>query len=91
MSCVPFFWAESPAPPIAEMDPATRATLLLALLAIVLVGVGLILMVIMGGRMVRRWSRFTPPPRAIGRPRPRPDPLDSLELDDEADPDETRI
>jgi hypothetical protein len=80
-----------PALPAAELDPATRATLLLALLAIILAGVGLIVMVILGARMVRRWSKFTPRRRAIGKPRPRQMPPDELLFDDDSDVGETIV
>jgi len=43
-----------------ELDPVTRGRLLLALLAIALLGVGLIVMIILGARMVRRRSRLPP-------------------------------
>ncbi|HVU87772.1 MAG TPA: hypothetical protein VHD36_10660 [Pirellulales bacterium] len=78
--------AELPVEPVAELDPATRATLLLALLAIIVLGVGLIVMVILGGRMVRRWARLTPPSRVPVRvPTPPPREL-VIEFDDD-DPD----
>jgi len=78
-----------PALPAAELDPATRATLLLALLAIILAGVGLIVMVILGARMVRRWSKFTPRPRPIGKPEPPQIPPDDTLFDDDSDVGET--
>ncbi len=74
-----------PAGPAAEMDPATRATLILALLAIVVLGVGMIAMVILGGQMVRRWSRFSPATRPLPKPRPHV-PIDLSTLSDELDP-----
>ncbi len=66
-----------------ELAPLTRATLLLALLAIILLGVGLIVLVILGGRMVRRWARLTPPSRVpvrVPTPPPRPLLIDEDEL-----------
>jgi hypothetical protein len=86
----PGLWAagetpDLPIPPINELDPATRATLLLALLAIILLGIGLIVMVILGGRMVRRWARLTPPTRVPVRvPTPPPREL-VIEFEDDAD------
>jgi hypothetical protein len=71
------------------LDPATRATLLLALLAIVLAGVGLIVMVILGGRMVRRWSRFTPRTRPVVKRPHVPVPLDLASLNDDPPDTET--
>ena len=53
--------------PAEQLDPATRARLLLALLAIVVLGVGLIVLVVLGGRMVRRWSRSLPPSQQLRR------------------------
>jgi hypothetical protein len=46
-------------------------------------------MVILGARMVRRWSKFTPRPRAIGKPRPPQMPPDELLFDDDSDVGET--
>jgi hypothetical protein len=74
-----------PTEPVGELDPATRATLLLALLAIIVLGVGLIVMVILGGRMVRRWARLTPPSRVPVRvPTPPPREL-VIDFDDDTD------
>jgi hypothetical protein len=81
--------ANAPALPGAELDPATRATLLLALLAIILTGVGLIVMVILGARMVRRWSKFTPGPSAVGKPKQAKVPADEMLFDDGSDVGET--
>jgi len=68
-----------------ELVSLTRATLLLALLAIILLGAGLIVLVVLGGRMVRRWARITPPSRVPVRvPTPPPRPL---LIDDELDDD----
>ncbi len=66
---------DGPAPGPVEIDPVTRGRLLLALLAIALMGIGLIVMVILGGRMVRRRLRLPPivhhetpvPPKRIFR------------------------
>lgn len=66
--------AEAPAAPI-ELDPVTRGRLMMALLAIALLGVGMIVMVILGARMVRRRIRLPPlerretplPPKRIFR------------------------
>jgi hypothetical protein len=86
---LPVLWAagekpDLPAQPITELDPATRATLLLALLAIIVLGIGLIVMVILGGRMVRRWARLTPPSRVPVRvPTPPPREL-VIEFEDDA-------
>ena len=78
---------DAPAPPrVAELDPATRATLLLALLAIIVAGVGLILLVILGAHMVRRWARFSTPTRPKPQPRPHvPIDLSTLFNDPPAD------
>lgn len=42
---------------IDRLPPVTKARLLLALLGIVLLGLAMVLMVILGGRYVRRLSR----------------------------------
>jgi hypothetical protein len=81
-------WAvdDAAAEPAGELDPATRATLLLALLAIIVLGIGLIAMVILGGSMVRRWARLTPPSRVPVRvPTPPPRELILDPQDDETD------
>jgi hypothetical protein len=86
MTPVPLLLAEAH---IAELDPATRASLLLALLAIILAGAGLIVMVILGGRMVRRWSRFAPLTRPVVK-RPHV-PLDLSSLSDDPNGNETIV
>lgn len=86
----PLLWAfadaaDLPVERTGELDPATRATLLLALLAIIVLGIGLIVMVILGGRMVRRWARLTPPSRVPVRvPTPPPREL-VIDFDDDKD------
>lgn len=85
---MPWLAAEvEPPGPAPEMDPVTRATLMLALLAIVALGVGMIAMVILAGQMVRRWSRFSPATRPLPKPRPHV-PIDLSTLRDELDPPE---
>jgi hypothetical protein len=46
----------------AAIDPATRAKLLMALLGLVILGLGLMLLAMVGGRMVRRMTRDSKPP-----------------------------
>ncbi len=43
-----------------QLDPVIRAKLLMALLGIVLLGLGLIVLIVIGARMVRRISRHEP-------------------------------
>jgi hypothetical protein len=77
------------APRLAELDPATRASLLLALLGIILAGVGLIVIVILGGRMVRRWSRFSTPSRPVPKPSRPHVPIDLSTLEDDSNVTDT--
>lgn len=63
----PWLLAEDPAPaeqiPWLQLDPPTRAMLLMTLLGLVLTGLGLILMTMLGARWVRREARSGKPPR----------------------------
>jgi hypothetical protein len=76
-----------------ELDPVTRGRLMLALLAIAVLGVGLIVMVILGARMVRRRIRLPPqthydtpvPPKRIFRPRIAPQDSDDDNTADHED------
>ncbi len=66
--------------PLKRLDEFTRAKVLLAILGLVLLGVGMIAMVMMGGRYVRRLARHRPEPPhptvPFGVPkRPAPDEL----------------
>ncbi|MCA9238651.1 MAG: hypothetical protein KDA37_00550 [Planctomycetales bacterium] len=60
--------AEEAAPmeqaPWMQLDPPTRAMLLMTLLGLVLTGLGLILLTMLGARWVRREARSGKPPRA---------------------------
>jgi hypothetical protein len=59
----PLAWAEVEGQPLlARLTPQTRAIVLMALLALVLVGIGLIMMAILGGRHVLREARRLPGP-----------------------------
>jgi hypothetical protein len=71
-------------PPLERLPPTERATVLMALLGLVLVGLFLVACVMIGAHWVRRLARHRP-----GRERPmgdpaarasRPPPADSLEL-----------
>jgi hypothetical protein len=61
-------WLSGAAPPslpsllAAAIDPATRAKLMMALLGLVILGIGLMLLAMVGGRMVRRMTRDSKPP-----------------------------
>lgn len=81
---------EAPIQAPVKLDPVTRGRLMMALLAIAVMGVGMIVMVILGARMVRRRLRLPPivhhetplPPKRILKPRSASD-----ETDAEASPD----
>jgi hypothetical protein len=49
---------------IERLPPVEKARLLMALLGIVLLGLGMILMIVLGGRYVRRLSRTQAPLRS---------------------------
>ncbi|MBI2824195.1 MAG: hypothetical protein HYX69_05870 [Planctomycetia bacterium] len=70
----------------ADIDPVTRARLMAALLAIVILGIGLVVMTMMAARMVRRWTRYTPPPLAPLRKKapPQPPPDEEFTTNDDA-------
>jgi hypothetical protein len=52
--------AEKAKPLLERLDPPNRARVLMALLALVLVGAGLVLATIVGGRYLRKIARQTP-------------------------------
>lgn len=49
--------------PIEQLDPPTRAIVLMALFALVLLGLGMILLTMIGARWARRGLRDRKPPR----------------------------
>jgi hypothetical protein len=85
--------AEAPVQAPVELDPVTRGRLMLALLAIAVMGAGLIVMVILGARMVRRRVRLPPmthhetplPPKRIFRSRIVTDNADADDTTDHED------
>jgi hypothetical protein len=87
--------AEAPAAGPVELDPVTRGRLMMALLAIALMGAGLIVIVILGARMVRRRLRLPPlerretplPPKRIFRTGQATD--DAADDDHDDDHDDT--
>ncbi len=66
--------------PIEQLDPPTRAMVLMALVGLVLVGLALILLTMIGARWVRRLGRERRPPRDWPKLRDR-DPGRSSEVD----------
>ncbi len=61
-------WAEDKAEPLLmRLTPENRSRVLLALLAIVLVGVALIAVVVIGGRYVLRQARVSHGPTPLGK------------------------
>ncbi len=76
-------------PGIEKLDPVTRTRVLLGLLAIILLGIGLLAMVVLAARMVRRWARYSPP-RMVSTPLPpkpkRAEPLPDDEETTDGDP-----
>jgi hypothetical protein len=101
-ACVPLPWlmaANAKLAPLDRLDAFTRAKLMMAILGLVLLGVGLVVMVMMGGRYVRRLARHRPePPRrtvVAGMPkRPVAEESPGEEMDgppdDDNPPSETR-
>jgi len=67
--------AEGKEIPLGRLDAFTRAKMMMAILGLVLLGVGLVVMVMMGGRYVRRLARHRPEPArrtvAAGMPKQR--------------------
>jgi hypothetical protein len=58
LAAVPFFLGSDAKPPLWQrLDPVRRAKLMMALLALVLLGVALVALVMIGGRIVRRLAR----------------------------------
>jgi hypothetical protein len=84
---------EAPIQAPVKLDPVTRGRLMMALLAIAVMGVGMIVMVILGARMVRRRLRLPPivhhetplPPKRILKPRIVSDGTDSQDPLDHED------
>jgi len=62
------FAADRKEPLIDRLDPVTRAKVIAALIGLVVLGIGMILLVWLGGRMVRRY--VTAPDRLRKRSRP---------------------
>lgn len=82
--------ADEKAAPLDRIDAFTRAKLIMAILGLVLLGVGLVVMVMMGGRYVRRLARHRPEPMrpTVGWRLPKrlaPEVSDSEAVDDETD------
>ena len=57
------FAAEEVEPLLRRLDPQSRAAVLAALFALVVLGLALVLFISLGGRYVRRLSRRVPPVR----------------------------
>lgn len=55
--------AEQPTSVLERLDPPTRAVVLMALLGLVLLGLGMVALTMIGGRWVRRLARQRPPVR----------------------------
>ena len=70
---------------LEKLDPPVRAAVLMALLALTLVGLFLITFIMVGGHWVRRLARHRPAPRQFGKSAATesglPDVVDSALLD----------
>ena len=55
--------ADQAEPLLKRLDPERRTSVLMALAALVILGAGMILLVVLGARYVRRVSRERPPQR----------------------------
>lgn len=62
-AAAPLAWAEAETQPLLmRLSPQNRAIVLMALLGLVLVGLGLVALAVLGGRHVLREARRTPGP-----------------------------
>lgn len=79
--------AEEKVAPLDRIDAFTRAKLMMAILGLVLLGVGLVVMVMMGGRYVRRLARHRPEPMrpTVGWGLPKRANLDESDGDEMTD------
>lgn len=66
---------------VAAIEPMLRAKLMMALLALVVLGLGLMTMIILGGRYARRVARTPLPPSRIHDDRWYAKPLHDSETD----------
>jgi hypothetical protein len=57
---LPFLLAAEEEPLLDKLDPVLRTKVLMALLGLILLGLALVLLVMMGGRYVRRLARQRP-------------------------------
>ena len=62
--CVAISWMatdESSRPPIERLDPGTRVAVVMALLAIIVLGVALVTIILLVGSWTRRQGKYRPP------------------------------
>ncbi|HUY91895.1 MAG TPA: hypothetical protein VMV10_24355 [Pirellulales bacterium] len=71
---------------VGALEPVMRAKLIMALLALVLLGLGLVVLIVMGGRFARRVARTPLPPSRMHEDRWYAKPLNAPESD-QANPD----
>lgn len=70
---------------VGAIEPVVRAKLVMALLALVVLGIGLLAMIVMGGRYARRVARTPLPPSRVHEDRWYAKPLDSPDSSLESD------
>lgn len=70
---------------VGAIEPMLRAKLMMALLALVVLGLGLMVMIVLGGRYARRVARTPLPPSRIHEDRWYAKPLDASETDQTSD------
>lgn len=66
---------------VAAIEPMLRAKLMMALLALVVLGLGLMTMIILGGRYARRVARTPLPPSRVHEDRWYAKPLNDSETE----------
>jgi hypothetical protein len=66
---------------VGAIEPVVRAKLVMALLALVVLGIGLLVMVVMGGRYARRIARTPLPPSRVHEDRWYAKPLNPSQTD----------
>lgn len=75
---------------VAAVEPLLRARLLLALIALVVLALGMLTLIVLGGRYARRIARTPLPPSRTHDDRWYAKPLVPREPDDEQEPESPR-
>jgi hypothetical protein len=68
LNAIPSLAEETPAPPIRQMDGATKAKVLAALAGLIILGFGMVALIWLGARVAQRYRQGS----SFFRPTPRP-------------------